>query len=147
RGSTILAARLVLYRVGDIPLEKQPWSPLKPTFFVVEPCRRPWVESEANGLEYAKDKFWNEVCGMDWNGEDPDFAPLILAHGPSGLRASEWDFTEAVKYWIEGKRPNFGFVLYSVKAGRHMDYFTAASRRHPDVEKRPALLVIYEAPN
>ena len=76
-GARLLAARLVLVRAH--PPAKD-WN-TKPTMFVAEPCNRPWQEFEMNSFEYAKDKFWKEAWGMSWNGADPDFFPVFLAHG------------------------------------------------------------------
>jgi hypothetical protein len=107
--------------------------------WVVEPCNRPWEEYEVNAFEYARDKFWKDVGGMDW-GDDGDFAPTFLAHGPGQGKVNTWDFTEAVRYWTEGKHPNHGFMLH----GDSHDYMIAHSREAKEVKDRPAVLVIYE---
>jgi hypothetical protein len=130
-GSRVLAARLVLSRTTD-------GKPSKPNVFVAEPCARPWVEEEANCYEYAAGKFWKAVSGT-YHGEDADFPPLYLAYGPTGAPACAWDFTEAVKYWVEGRNPNHGFFLH----GDSGDYLRVHSRESADEKKRPALLVAY----
>lgn len=130
-GSKVLAARLVLSRTTE-------GKPSKPNVFVAEPCTRPWVEEEANCYEYAAGKFWKAVSGT-YHGEDADFLPLFLAYGPTGYPACSWDFTEAVKHWVEGKNANHGFFLY----GDSGDYLRVHTRESADEKKRPALLVAY----
>jgi len=138
-GSTILAAQFVLV-AADTKFEKGRDPQADPNMWAAEPCNRPWVESEVNAYEYAKDKFWKSVGGM-YYGEDPDFHPVYLAHGPGNAPVSTWDFTEAVKFWTDGKHENHGFML-------HGDSFHYMGRAHyresKDVRSRPAMLVIYE---
>ena len=136
-GAKILAARLLLVRAH--PLAKD-WD-AKPTMFVAEPCNRPWQEFEMNSFEYAKDKFWKEAWGMSWNGDDPDFFPLFLAHGPSQGTANTWDFTQAVNYWTDGKHANHGFTLYA--ANNYIDYLWVHTRECREIKNRPTLFVIY----
>ena len=50
KGSKILAATLIKIRASGKPVEKA-------NLFVAEPCTRPWVETEVNAYEYARDKF------------------------------------------------------------------------------------------
>ena len=57
--------------------------------WAVEPCNRPWDEYEVNAFEFAKDKFWQTVGGMEWQKE-ADFEPVFLAHGPSQGKDSWW---------------------------------------------------------
>jgi hypothetical protein len=138
KGANVLAAQLVIVRAREVLKEHDP--NVKPTMWVAEPCNRPWEEYEVNAYEYAKDKFWKEVGGRSY-GDDPDFPPLFLAYGPGGGdKANAWDFTEAVKFWTEGKHANHGFMLH----GDSHDYITAWAREAPEVKDRPALLVIYE---
>jgi hypothetical protein len=138
-GSTILAARLVIIRAGDkFPDDHDPTK--KPTMWVVEPCNRPWEEYEVNTFEYARDKFWHEVGGMAWTGDDPDFWPTFLAYGPGRGKVNDWDFTEAVRFWTDGKHANHGFMLH----GDSHDYMIAHSREAKEVKDRPAVLVVYE---
>ncbi len=140
KGSAILAAKLILCRAGGPPDEEHDPA-THPTMWVAEPCNRPWVESEVNAYEYAKDKFWREIGGQ-YYGPDPDFLPLYLAYGPAQGRVSHWDFTEAVKFWTEGGHENHGFMLH----GDGKDWMgRACYREHSDVRSRPALLVIYES--
>ena len=107
---------------------------------MAEPCNRPWVESEVNAYEYAKDKFWKEIGGMSY-GEDPDFHPLYLAYGPGNAPVSFWDFTEAVRFWTDGTHENHGFFLH----GDSFHYMGKAHcRESKDVRNRPAILVVYE---
>jgi hypothetical protein len=137
-GSTILAAQLLVIRANQKDLDDH--TPTKkPTMWVVEPCNRPWQEYEVNAFEYAKDKFWKEIGGMSW-GEDPDFLPTFLAHGPGQGKVNVWDFTEAVRFWTDGKHPNHGFMLH----GDSHDYMIAHAREARDLKDRPAVLVIYE---
>lgn len=138
-GSTILAARFILV-AADATFEKGRDPMVDANLWVVEPCNRPWVENELNAYEYAKDKFWKAVGGMDY-GDDPDFHPVFLAHGPGGAPVSTWDFTEAVKFWTDGKHENHGFMLH----GDSFHYMGRAFMREAkEVRNRPALLVAYE---
>jgi hypothetical protein len=137
-GSTVLAARLLVVRAGDkYPDDHNPEK--KPTMWAVEPCNRPWEEYEVNAFEYAKDRFWKAVGGMHW-GDDPDFLPVFLAHGPGQGKVNVWDFTEAVRFWADGKHANHGFMLH----GDSHDYMIAHAREAREVKDRPAVLVIYE---
>jgi hypothetical protein len=136
KGAKVLAARLVLARARPPLKEHDPR--LKPTMWVAEACNRPWHEYEVNAYEYARGKFWKEIGGR-YYGEDPDFLPIFLAHGPGGIgNVNVWDFTEAVRYWQTNA--NHGFMLH----GDSRDYFYAWTREAPEVGNRPALLVIYE---
>ena len=132
-GSTILAARFLLTRTEKMPT--------KPNLWAVEPCNRPWDEEGANGYEYAPGRFWKSVNGT-WYGPDPDFHPVYLATGSSGGPVSEWDFTEALRYWMDPTHPNHGFLLH----GDSQDYMKIHSREAADLRKRPALLVLHEPP-
>lgn len=141
RGSTILAAQLLLVRDSPLPND---WDRRRP-YFVAEFCNRPWNEAEVNIFEYAKDRFWQELLGMNWHGDDPDFLPMVIAHGPSRQTTSVWDFTEAVKWWTDGKQPNYGFTLCNAVYGvSTADSLTAYSIRIKDLRLRPAMMVIYE---
>jgi hypothetical protein len=137
-GANILAAKLLIVRANEkVQDDHDPQK--KPTMWVVEPCNRPWEEYEVNAFEYAKDKFWKAVGGMHW-GNDPDFLPIFLAHGPGQGRVNTWDFTEAVRFWTSGKHANHGFMLH----GDSHDYMIGHSREAKNVHDRPAVLVIYE---
>ncbi|MDB5386081.1 MAG: hypothetical protein JWM11_1727 [Planctomycetaceae bacterium] len=139
QSAKILAAELIITRANEKYLDDH--NPdKKPTFWVVEPCNRPWNEFEVNAFEYARDLFWKEIGGMSWNA-DPDFHTAFLAHGPGQGKVNVWDFTEAVRYWTNGKNPNYGFMLH----GDSHDYLTAATREAKELQKRPTVLVIYEA--
>ena len=140
-GSEILAARLIICQAGELTSREH--NPLeKPTMWVVEPCNRPWVETEVNAYEYAKDKFWKAIGGQ-YYGDDPDFLPVFLAYGPGQGRVNVWDFTEAVRFWTGGKHDNHGFMLH----GDGKDWMgRACYREYPDVRSRPAVLVLYEPP-
>jgi hypothetical protein len=138
-GANILAAKLIVVRAIDkIQDDHNPLA--RTTMWVVEPCNRPWEEYEVNAFEYTKDRFWKDIGGMAWSGNDPDFAPIFLAHGPGQGKVNAWDFSEAVRYWTDGKHPNHGFMLH----GDSHDYMIAHSREAKDVKDRPAVLVIYE---
>ncbi len=139
RGSTILAAKLLICRAGDPPdAEHDPLT--HPTMWVAEPCNRPWVETEVNAYEYAKDKFWKAIGGQ-YYGEDPDFLPVYLAYGPGTGKVNAWDFSEALRFWTDGKHENHGFMLH----GDGKDWMgRACYREYPEVKQRPAVLVIYE---
>jgi hypothetical protein len=76
---------------------------------------------------------------MHW-GDDPDFRPIFLAYGPGGVKACVWDFTEAVRYWTDGKHSNHGFMLH----GDSHDYLSGHSREAKALKDRPAVLVVYE---
>ncbi len=136
KGSTIHAAQLLVVRHGN---SRDPSK--EPTMWVAEPCNRPWEEAEVNAYEYARDKFWREVGGA-YYGEDPDFLPLYVAHGPGTPGVNVLDFTEAVRFWTDGKQPNHGFMLH----GDSKDYMRAGSREASELKQRPALLVAYEPP-
>jgi len=150
-GAEILAARLVLVK-ADKPQTEGAYSVFKPAFLYCEPCNRPWVESEMNGIEYAKGKFWKEIDGMDWGDADPaspgyaatgpDFPPLIVAWGQAGYNIDTLDFTAAVKYWASGGRANHGWVMCS--PGTAMEYTHIWSRESANVKDRPALMIVYE---
>jgi hypothetical protein len=141
QGSRILAARLLLVRAW--PSEKE-W-PMRPSLFVAEFCNRPWKEKEVNTFQYAKDRFWKETHGSSWDGEDPDFLPIIAAYGPGQGTTNVWDFTEAVKWWTDGKHPNHGFTLNNAGRGLHNTMgFDAYSRWAKEISRRPAMVVIYE---
>jgi hypothetical protein len=141
QGNRILAARLLLVR--EWPTEKE-W-PMRPSLFVAEFCNRPWQEKEVNTFQYAKDRFWKETHGSSWDGEDPDFLPIIAAYGPGQGTTNVWDFTEAVKWWTDGKHPNHGFTLNNAGRGLHNTMgFAAYSRRAKEIRQRPAMVVIYE---
>jgi hypothetical protein len=137
-GSNILAAQLVIVRANE-KLSDQHDPAARPSMWVVEPCNRPWEEYEVNTFQYAKDKFWKEIGGFHW-GEGPDFLPLFLAFGfgrPG--KVSTWDFTQAVRFWTDGKHDNHGFMLH----GDAGDYLTAYTREAAEIKNRPAVLVIY----
>jgi hypothetical protein len=141
QGSRILAARLLLVR--QWPSEKE-W-PMRPSLFVAEFCNRPWKEKEVNTFQYAKDRFWKETHGSSWDGADPDFLPIIAAYGPGQGTTNVWDFTEAVKWWTDGKHPNHGFTLNNAGRGLHNTMgFDAYSRWAKEISRRPAMVVIYE---
>ncbi|MBV8879960.1 MAG: hypothetical protein JO332_08360 [Planctomycetaceae bacterium] len=138
-GSAILAARLLICRAGDPPdAEHDPQT--HPTMWAVEPCNRPWVETEVNAYEYAKDKFWKAIGGQ-YYGDDPDFLPLYLSYGPGLGKVNVWDFTEAVRFWTDGRHENHGFMLH----GDGRDWMgRGCYREYPEVRLRPAVLVVYD---
>ncbi len=119
-------------------------SPLKPAFFVAEACNRDWDEAFANGIEYADGKFWKEICGEYWRGDDPDFLPLVIAYGQAGYDQNIFDFTEAIRFWTSGQHPNYGFTMYSFPDC--MEYCSVWTRHVPEIQRRPAFVVIYEPP-
>ena len=135
-GSEILAAQLVIVPAHEYPKDHNPET--KPTIWVCEPCNRPWDEYEVNSYWYAKDRFWKGIGGMVY-GDDPDFLPVYVAHGPGGAKVNAWDFKEAVKFWTDGKQANRGFMLHGDSHG----YITGWSREAPDIKNRPAVLVAY----
>jgi hypothetical protein len=97
-----------------------------------------------NGYEYAKDKFWKSVGGFlkpeSYQGDDPDFRPVYLAYGPCTGSVGTWDFTQALKFWVEDGNPNHGFFFH----GDSNDYMKVLSREFKDAKKRPAIMAIYE---
>jgi hypothetical protein len=136
KGTKILAARLVVTRAGAADLK----VPEKPNMWVTEPCNREWDEASANCYFYAKGKHWKGVSGL-YYGEDPDFLPVFLSHGPAGGGAvSVWDFTEALKFWLDGKHANHGFFLH----GDSNDYMRMYTPKSKNPKERPAVMVIYE---
>lgn len=138
-GSNVLAAQLIVVRSSEKLMEDH--NPGKrPSMWVVEPCNRPWEENEVNAFQYAKDKFWKEIGGFHKGDEDPDFLPIFLAFGPGRPgKVSTWDFTQAVRYWTDGKHDNHGFMLH----GDAGDYMTAWTREATEIKNRPAVFVIY----
>jgi hypothetical protein len=136
-GSTVLAAKLLIVRARPASKEHDPEA--RPSMWVAEPCNRPWGEYEVNAYEYARDRFWKAVGGM-YYGDDPDFLPVYLGHGPGGGRVNTWDFTAAVRFWTDGRHANHGFMLH----GDGRDYIYGHTREARNPEDRPALLVIYE---
>jgi hypothetical protein len=137
-GSTILAAQLLIVRVGEKYLgEHNPEK--KPTMWVAEPCNRPWQEYEVNAFEYARGRFWKEVGGMHW-GKDADFLPIFLAYGPGQGKVNTLDFTAAVRFWTVELHRNHGFMLH----GDSHDYMIGHAREAKAIKDRPAVLVIYE---
>jgi hypothetical protein len=139
RGSRILAAQLMIVR-ANLEYDKDRNPEQNPNMWVAEPCNRPWEENEVNAYEYARGKFWRAIGGM-YYGEDPDFLPVYLAYGPGGGKVSTWDFTEAVRFWTDGKHPNHGFMLHSDA----YDWLGRAwYREAPETRNRPALLVVYD---
>ena len=139
KGSNILAAQLVVVKTSDKVLDDH--NPAKrPTMWVVEPCNRPWVETEVNAFQYAKDKFWKDIGGFHIGDADPDFLPMYLAFGPGRPgKVNAWDFVQAVKFWTDGKHENHGFMLH----GDAGDYMTAHTREAAEIKNRPAAFVIY----
>jgi hypothetical protein len=137
KGSNVLAAEFLLVRAGQPGKENHPKHA---NMWVAEACNRDWSEYDVNAYWFAKDKFWKAVGGMDWSGDDPDFLPVYLAHGPGREGCNVWDFTEAVKFWTNGTRANHGFMLH----GDSKDWFRAYFREAEKVKDRPALLVAYE---
>jgi len=136
KGAAILAARLVVTRAAAKDLK----VPEKPNLWVAEPCNRNWDDSAANCYFYARGKHWKAVNGL-YYGEDPDHWPVFLTHGPAGGGAvSVWDFTEALKFWLDGNHANHGFFLH----GDSNDYMRMYTTRAKEIQQRPALLVIYE---
>jgi hypothetical protein len=136
KDAKILAARLVVTRAGAADLK----VPEKPNMWVTEPCNREWDEASANCYFYAKGKHWKGVSGL-YYGEDPDFLPVFLSHGPAGGGAvSVWDFTEALKFWLDGRHANHGFFLH----GDSNDYMRMYTPKAKNPKARPALMVIYE---
>lgn len=138
KGSEILAARLVVVRVNDKFFKEH--TPEQPNMWVAEPCNRPWEEYEVNAYEYAKDKFWKAIGGT-YYGADPDFLPVYLAYGPSQGKVNTWDFTNAIRFWTDGKHANHGFMLH----GDGGDWLPRAhSREAKMIADRPAVWIVYE---
>ena len=141
-GSIIHAAKLIVIR-ANAPYDPGRNPETNPTMWVVEPCNRDWVEDECNAYQFAKEKFWREVGGR-YYGEDPDFLPLYVAHGPGTGKVNVLDFTEAVKFWTDGQHANRGFML-------HCDEYDWMGRAYyrdaKEIKNRPAVLVIYTPPN
>ena len=136
KGASVLAARLVVTRAGGADLR----VPEKPNLWVAEPCNRDWDDKSANCYFHARGKLWKGVSGL-YYGDAPDYWPVFLAHGPAGGGAvSDWDFTEAMKFWLDGKHENHGFFLH----GDSNDYMVAFTPLAKDIKRRPAILVIYE---
>jgi len=136
RGSHILSARLLIVRAAELEKER---SPTKPNMWVVEPCNRPWTEHEVAAYRYAGDQHWKAIGGMFWQGDDPDFWPIYVAHGASQPGCSHWNFTHAVRFWTDGQHTNHGFMLH----GDSKAWFRAWYREAPTLKDRPAVLVIY----
>jgi hypothetical protein len=134
--ANVLAARLVITRSAAADLK----VPNKPNLWVAEPCNRDWDATSANCYFYAKGKHWKGVSGL-YYGADPDFWPVFLMHGPAGGGAvTAWDFTEALKFWLDGKNANHGFFLH----GDSKDYMRMYTPKARNLQQRPAVMVIYE---
>ena len=134
KGATILDAQLVITRAPGKDLK----GPIKPNVWVTEPCTRDWEEAAANCYYYAAGKHWKAVSGL-YYGDDGDFLPVLLSHGPGSAPVSAWDFTHAMKFWIEEGHANHGFFLY----GDSNDYMRLYTRFAKDLRQRPAIFVIY----
>ena len=131
----ILSAKLVVTRSSD---GREP--PAKPNMWVAEPCNRAWDENSATCYSYARGKLWKAVNGL-YYGDDPDYWPLFIAHGPAGGGAvSVLDFTEAIKFWRDGQHANHGFFLH----GDSVDYMKMYTKLSKEVKQRPAVMVIYD---
>ncbi len=66
---------------------------------------------------------------------------MFVAHGPAGGGSvSAWDFTEAMKFWLDGKHANQGFYLH----GDSTDYMRMYTPLAKEIKHRPAVMVIYE---
>jgi hypothetical protein len=135
KDAKVLAAKLAVTRGSG---GREP--PDKPNMWVAEPCNRAWDPAFASCYFYAQGKHWKAVNGL-YYGEDPDFWPVFIAHGPAGGGVvSTWDFTEAIKFWLDGRHPNYGFYLH----GDSVDYMKMVTPLAKEIKQRPALLVIYE---
>ena len=66
-------------------------------------------------------------------GDDPDFLPVYLAHGPSQGKVNTWDFTHAVRFWTDGKHANHGFMLH----GNAGDWLARATPERPRRSRSP----------
>ncbi|KPJ55661.1 MAG: hypothetical protein AMS16_03890, partial [Planctomycetes bacterium DG_58] len=151
-GSEILAARFFFAKRYWNPVEQQlklkpgdayyDFTAVRPTFYIATPINRPWVEAEASGFEYARDKFWKETCGMSWDGDDPDLLPLVIAYGQTGINNAEMDFTRAVEYFTCGKHKNHGFTLACPSGYFHNN--NVHTSEAAKLKDRPAMMVIYE---
>lgn len=137
-GSTILAAQFIQINAGM----KADQVAETPTMWVAEVCNREWDEAEVNAYQYAKEKFWKNISGWSWDGDDPDFLPLFVAYGPTQGRVNVWDFTQAVKYWTDGKHPNRGFFWHGDTT--YLWPGNCPTRETEKVKDRPAVMVIYE---
>ena len=136
KGANILAAKLIVTRALAADLK----APEKPNMWVAEPCNREWDETSANCYFFARGQHWKGVSGL-YYGEDPDFWPVWLTHGPAGGGdVSVWDFSEALKFWLDGKHANHGFFLH----GDSNDYMRMYTPQAKNLKQRPAVLVIYE---
>ena len=110
------------------------------SLFIAEAINRAWNENEVTAYTYDKDKFWNNFGGISNSGDDPDCLPLILAYGFRKEKVSAWDFTEAVKYWTNGKNANHGFFFPCLDGA---DYCSVSTNRAKNIKDRPAIYVIY----
>jgi hypothetical protein len=136
KGARILAARFVITRAGAADLK----VPEKPNLWTAEPCNREWDATSVNCYSYAPGEHWKGVSGL-YYGDDPDFWPVFLMHGPAGGGAvTVWDFTEAVRFWLDGNRANHGFFLY----GDSNDYMRMYTPKAKNLKQRPAVMIIYE---
>ncbi len=130
-GSKIIDARFVVTKIKPVN---------GAGMFIAVPCNRKWEEKTANAFEYAYGKCWKELFAFGFAGEDPDFLPVILGGALSSGKSIACDFTEAVKYWTDGKNGNNGFHFPS--DGK--DYLGVYTSKNKSIPNRPALFVIYE---
>ena len=108
--------------------------------YIAEAINRDWKGPEVTAYTYDKDKFWNFFGGLTKTGDDPDCFPLILAYGYRKELIAAWDFTEAVKYWTDGKNANHGFFFPCLEGN---DYCSTATIYAGNIKERPGMYVIY----
>ena len=107
--------------------------------WVVEPCNRPWEENEVNAYEYARDRFWKAIGGMDC-GDDPDFLPVYLAHGPSQGKVNTGTSPTRSASGPTASTPTTASCCTATPAIGGACH----SREAKAIEDRPAVWVIYE---
>jgi hypothetical protein len=135
RGSTVLAGRLVITRVVG-----NDFKPIrKANLWMTEPCNRDWDPDAANCYYYARGKLWKAVSGL-YYGQDPDFFPILLSHGPGSAPVNVFYFAEGLKFWIDQGHENHGFFFY----GDSGDYMRIYTQKCKNIRQRPAIMVIYE---
>jgi hypothetical protein len=112
---------------------------LNKNLWVIEPCNRPWVESEVNAFQYARHKYWNNYSGKQWHSQDPDSHPIFASFAHGQGQRTIWDLTSITKKWIKGDIENHGFWLY----GDSRDWLLRAHfSESKDQDKRPTLYLI-----
>jgi len=130
-GTTITSATLSLYNYAHL-------SSATGGALNVYPVSRPWVESEATWNRYSAGGIWT-VPGMQ-AGTDYATSPStsITIDTSTGVWRS-FDVTAIVQSWLNGTRPNNGFVVRSPTNGVKPLFYSSGYATDPTL--RPKLTI------